>query len=252
MHPTLTTLSPHWGAPDKVKAFCTNRLGGVSVSPYASLNLANHVNDDADHVSQNQQLLNQALSLPSPPRWLNQTHSTQVLSFSKVQAGLRDGDGALTADPHVICSVLTADCLPLLVCNIDGSLVGAIHAGWKGLADGIIPKAIKKMLKNDVLPQNILVWIGPHISQSAYEVGQDIKTYFESVSQEYICGFNPGALGKWHLDMSAIARLQLRDGGIHLNNIYEAGICTYSNPDYFSYRRNGETGRQASMIWLSE
>lgn len=281
MSPSLTDrlLVPDWPAPANVRALQTTRLGGVSVAPYASLNLGSHVGDAPLNVERNRMLL--CTVLPAEPVWLEQVHGTVVADAGSAGSGcdtllakpadcgssrnaathvpnsfiLPFGDGCRTvADACIarrsgsVCVVMTADCLPVLLCDKAGSVVAAVHAGWKGLAAGVIEAAVLAMA---VPPQNLMAWMGPAISRQAFEVGEDVRAVFMDADQQAAAAFIPGQAGKYLADIYALARLRLKALGI--SQIYGGDRCTYSEPgQFFSYRRDGVTGRQGTFIWLEK
>jgi len=236
---------PDWPAPSHIKSMQTLRSGGKSKGKYNSLNLATHVNDEINTVHSNRDLLNQYL--PSSPHWLNQTHSVDVL---KLPSQTLNGDASYTIDKNTVCVVQTADCLPLLVTNIDGTIVAAIHAGWRGLLNGVIENTIEKM---NMLPNELLIWLGPAISQKHFEVGFDVKNSFCEKHSEAEKAFHLISDQKWLADIYALAKIRLNLCGV--KQIYGGSVsdnyCTFTNEvDYFSYRRDGVTGRMASLIWI--
>ena len=223
----------------------TLRSGGKSEGKYNSFNLATHVNDEINAVHLNRDLLNQYL--PSAPYWLNQTHSVDVL---KLPSPMLNGDASYTIDKNKVCVVQTADCLPLLVTNMDGTIVAAIHAGWRGLLNGVIESTIEKM---NISPNELLVWLGPAISQKHFEVGFDVKNSFCEKHTAAEKAFHLISEQKWLADIYALAKIRLHICGI--SQIYGGSVsddyCTFANEvDYFSYRRDGVTGRMASLIWI--
>jgi YfiH family protein len=223
----------------------TLRAGGKSEGKYNSFNLATHVNDDINTVHLNRDLLNQFL--PNSPHWLNQTHSGDVI---KLPSSSLNADASYTTEKNTICVVQTADCLPLLVTNIEGTIVASIHAGWRGLLNGVIENTIEKM---KVSPNDLLVWLGPAISQKYFEVGFDVKNSFCEKHNESENAFNLISDQKWLADIYALAKIRLHLCGI--SQIYGGSAsddyCTFANEvDYFSYRRDGITGRMASLIWI--
>ena len=236
---------PDWPAPSHIKSIQTRRVGGNSEGKYNSFNLATHVNDDINSVHLNRDLLNQYL--PSAPYWLNQTHSVDVLNLP---SSTLNGDASYTREKSTVCVVQTADCLPLLVTNMDGTIVAAIHAGWRGLLNGVIEKTIEKI---SISPNELLVWLGPAISQKHFEVGFDVKNSFCEKHSEAEKAFHLISDQKWLADIYALAKIRLHECGI--SQIYGGSIsdeyCTFANEvDYFSYRRDGVTGRMASLIWI--
>ena len=242
----LNFIYPQWPAPSNVRALSTTRVGGVSAPPFDSLNLAQHVNDRDDHVSANRQRLMQHAKLPSQPRWLNQTHSTNVVEIDSVTGSTHDdpidADATVTGDTNVVCSVLTADCLPILFTNQAGSRVAAIHAGWRGLANGILETAIAAM---HCPSEQIIAWAGPCIGSTAFEVGLEVQEQLGGPASAYQ---NAGK-NKVYADLVQLAQCRLYDQGVV--NFSASGACTYVNEtDFFSYRRNGESGRMATLVWI--
>jgi hypothetical protein len=236
-------IIPDWPAPANVKALQTTRLRGFSDAPYDSLNLGDHVGDAPLVVARNRMLLNTLL--PSEPVWLEQVHG--ALAVSADMAGcLPRADSCIARHREAVCVVLTADCLPLLLCDSHGSVVGAVHAGWKGLAVGVIEAAVQAM---DIAPKNIIAWLGPAIGREAFEVGAEVRAAFVDRQPQASAAFVPGQQGKWFADIYALARLRLNALGI--NGIYGGGYCTYRERErFFSYRRDGATGRMGTFIWL--
>ena len=236
-------IIPDWPAPAHVKAMQTTRNGGVSSSPYDSLNLGDHVGDSPLAVERNRMLLNTLL--PSEPVWLEQAHGT-VVANADMAGCLPQADACIARHRAAVCVVMTADCLPVLLCDTEGSVVGAVHAGWKGLAAGVIEAAVQAM---DVAPQSLMAWLGPAISQDAFEVGDEVRAMFVAAQPQASSAFIPGRSGKWFADICALARLRLNALGI--TQIYGGGYCTYRDSKrFFSYRRDGSTGRMGTFIWL--
>ena len=233
-----------WPAPAHVGAGCTTRLGGVSRVPYASLNLALHVQDDPQAVQSNRQRLHEFLRLPAEPRWLTQVHGCAV---SQDNAGLEEADASLSRQSGNVCVVLTADCLPVLLCDRAGSVVAAVHAGWRGLAAGVISKTVSLL---GVPANEVLVWLGPAIGPQAFEVGPEVRAAFVTRASDYATAFVAGATDRWHMDIYAAARIEL--GLLGVEAVYGGGLCTYADHQrFYSYRRDGQTGRMASLIWLA-
>ena len=237
---------PDWPVPSHIKSIQTLRSGGKSEGKYNSFNLATHVNDEINTVDLNRDLLNQYL--PGAPYWLNQTHSVDVL---KLPSQTLNGDASYTIDKNTVCVVQTADCLPLLVTNIDGTIVAAIHAGWRGLLNGVIENTIEKM---NISPNELLVWLGPAISQKHFEVGFDVKNSYCEKHTEAEKAFHLISEQKWLADIYALAKIRLNLCGV--KQIYGGSVsddyCTFANEvNYFSYRRDGITGRMASLIWIA-
>jgi YfiH family protein len=238
-------IIPDWPAPAKVRAFQTTRQGGISAAPFDSLNLGDHVGDAPLVVARNRMLLNTLL--PSEPVWLEQVHGTVVANADL--AGCRTVADASIARRGV-CVVMTADCLPVLLCDQAGTVVGAAHAGWKGLAAGVIEATVCEM---GVEPVELMAWLGPAISQKAFEVGGEVRDEFIKSDPAAAAAFIPSPLqgesSKYLADIYALARLRLNALGV--TQIYGGDRCTYSEPEqFFSYRRDGVTGRQGSFIWV--
>jgi len=244
MKPNEHLITPDWPAPANVRAVQTTRQGGVSSPPYDSLNLGGHVGDAPLQVARNRMLLNTIL--PSEPVWLEQVHGIAVADAD--MAGCApSADACIARHGSSVCVVMTADCLPVLLCDRQGTVVGAVHAGWKGLAAGVIEATVQAM---GVPAQNLMAWLGPAISQSAFEVGEEVRAEFISLHPQAVAAFIPGnTSGKFMADIYALARLRLNALGI--TDIYGGDRCTYSEQEqFFSYRRDGVTGRMGSFIWL--
>lgn len=247
MHQAISFIHPNWPAPENVKALQTTRNGGVSKGAYASLNLGAHVHDDPIAVATNRQLLSPYL--PSEPVWVNQVHGVEVIDAS-TSTCLQNADAAIANKPNVVCVTMTADCLPVLLCDKQGTVVAAAHAGWRGLCDGVIEATVAKM---QVPANQIMVWLGPAIGPQAFEVGDDVKSQFLAIDAQSEQAFVAHG-DKWLCDMYLIARQRLQALGV--TQIYGAGInedfCTYTDHSrFFSFRRDNITGRMASMIWLT-
>lgn len=236
-------IEPDWPAPGTVRALSTTRCGGVSRAPFASLNLGDHVGDESAHVAHNRALLIERAGLPEAPRWLDQVHGHTATHARHWRAGCT-GDALIAERAGQVCAVLTADCLPLLLCDVSGTRVGAVHAGWRGLAGGIIEHAIGAL---DVAPHDVLVWLGPAIGPAAFEVGDEVRDTFLSQDAAAAGAFERRG-ARWHADLFLLARQRLERLGV--TRIYGGGECTFSRPErFFSYRRDGQTGRMASLIW---
>ncbi len=236
-------ILPDWPAPANVKAVQTARQGGWSLPPYDSLNLGTHVGDDAMRVERNRNLLNDVL--PSEPVWLEQVHGTEVALAEA--AGCRTvADACISRRKNAVCAVMTADCLPVLLCDRDGTVVGAAHAGWRGLANGVLEATVKAM---DVAPDHLMAWLGPAIGPTAFEVGAEVREVFIQHDPAAVSAFTPMA-GKYLADIYQLARQRLQALG--LTQISGGEFCTYTERErFFSYRRDGVTGRMATMIWIS-
>lgn len=238
-------LLPDWPAPANVRAFVTTRHGGVSSGPYASFNLGGHVGDSPVAVAQNRAILRACL--PGEPLWLEQVHGTVVADASE-PSPRQCADASVATQPGRVCAVMTADCLPVLFCDETGHVVAAAHAGWRGLVAGILEETLSRM---NVAPQSVMAWLGPAIGPSAFEVGQDVFDAFAALHPGDAVAFMPGvAPGKWQADLFALARWRLARAGVE--RVYGGGICTHSDPErFFSYRRDGVTGRFATLVWRS-
>ncbi len=238
-------IVPDWPAPRRVRALSTTRAGGVSVAPWNSFNLGDHVGDAPASVQMNRRMLRDTGGLPAEPRWLEQVHgcdvSTSVLPRWRADAGFSDRAGE-------VCAVLTADCLPVLFCNDSGTAVAAAHAGWRGLADGVLEQTIACFQGP---PSSLLAWLGPAIGPHHFEVGPEVRAAFVDAHAEAASAFRPGKGDRWFADIWALARQRLNAAGI--SRIHGGGRCTYEEEErFYSYRRDGKTGRMASLIWLEE
>lgn len=246
---TFPIIKPNWSAPQSVQAFTTSRQGGVSQAPYVSFNLAEHVGDQPEAVAKNRDILQQTYAADLNWSWLNQQHTTNVVHFNQACLGQTPADAVWTDQPNQVCAVMTADCLPILITNQAASLVAAVHAGWRGLADGIIARTL------DVLPEhpsNLIAWIGPAISQAHFEVGQDVVEAFAVQEPSLGHFFKPSRTesAKFYADLAGIADYRLKQLGVE--QVFLSGRCSYSEPaEFYSYRRDGQTGRMASVIWLN-
>lgn len=242
----LEFITPDWTMPDHIQAYTTTRKGGISSTPYDSLNLANHVNDAAENVEKNRKTLATALKLPTSPLWLQQTHSTEVINSQDWYEGI-EADAIYCNQINHICAIMTADCLPLLLSNESGTEVAAIHAGWRGLADGIIEKTIAQF---DDAAEHIYAWLGPAIGPEKFEVGQDVYETFLSHDPMAEVAFQATDDSHFLADIYQLARLRLRQHGI--SRLSGGHYCTMTDASrFFSYRRDGETGRMVSLIWIS-
>ena len=250
----MNNVTPDWPAPKNVRALQTTRIGGFSAVPYDSLNLGDHVGDAPLVVRRNRMMLNTLL--PSEPVWLKQVHSTVVVDAAQA-ACQPQADACVSAHPGAVCVVMTADCLPVLLCDDKGTVVGAVHAGWRGLCDGVIEQAVQAMA---VPPNSLMAWLGPAIGAQAFEVGDEVRAAFVAAQPQAAAAFvrsharssaDGGTGEKWLADIYQLARLRLNALGI--SRIYGGGLCTYTDhTQFFSYRRDGVTGRMGTFIWLSE
>ncbi|CAG0964198.1 Polyphenol oxidase [Methylophilaceae bacterium] len=240
-------IFPDWPAPANVRALQTTRNGGVSVAPYDSLNLGMHVEDNPMHVVRNRQLLNRYV--PTEPVWLNQVHGLAVVDAGATSC-VPDADASYARFKGAVCVAMTADCLPILFCNREGSMVAATHAGWRGLCDGVIEATIAAM---QIPPDSLMAWLGPAIGPQAFEVGNDVRQEFMAKHDAAASAFLPAGNGKWLGNIYQLAQQRLSRLGV--THIHGGGVdqdfCTYTDrARFFSFRRDGRTGRMASMIWL--
>jgi len=248
-------LIPDWDAPAAVRALVTTRAGGGSAAPFAALNLATYVGDAPESVADNRRRLRLVpaigsrvlgiLPLPAEPLWLEQVHGTRVVDSAQYRAG-DQADACIARTPGRVCAVLSADCLPLLLCADDASAVAAAHAGWRGLSAGIIEACVAAMA---IPPARLLAWLGPAIGPRAYEVGDEVRAAFCQQVAGAQRAFVPYGPGKWLCDLYLLARQRLSALGVE--RVSGGGHCTFSNPQrFYSYRRDGVTGRMASCIWI--
>lgn len=242
----MDVITPAWPAPANVLAKQTTRHGGTSSAPYASLNLGLHVGDDATVVEANRDALCAALNLPTTPVWLEQVHGTQVLMLPNHSLN-KIADAVVSRTPGQVCAVMSADCLPVLFCDKAGTVVAAAHAGWRGLAAGVLEATLAAMA---VDPAQVLVWLGPAIGPRHFEVGGEVQRAFIASTPHAESAFIPsGVPDKWLADLYQLARIRLQAAGVA--DCYGGSYCTYSEPEqFFSYRREQKTGRMASLIWL--
>ena len=238
-------IVPDWPAPASVKALITTRAGGISKGPFASLNLGLRTGDDPQAVAANRDRLNSLL--PQPPRWLRQVHGASVVEADSL-AGLPEADAGIAHRPGTVCAVLVADCIPVLLADRAGTTVAIAHAGWRGLAAGIIENTARRMAVN---PRGLIAYLGPGIGPGAFEVGADVRDAFIARDAEAAAAFTPHTAGKWLADLFLLARQRLRRAGVP--EIHGGALCTYSDARrFFSYRREPTTGRMAAVIWLAQ
>ncbi|MFQ2092256.1 peptidoglycan editing factor PgeF [Aeromonas taiwanensis] len=245
----MNWIQPDWPAPGNVRALSTTRDGGVSEGVFAGLNLGAHVGDEPARVEANRARLQQEAAIPGPLNWLNQVHGIAVHPVSDRYERAPDADAACAHEAGLACIVMTADCLPVLFCDRAGTRVAAAHAGWRGLHAGVLEKSIAAM---GCEPAEILAWLGPAIGPTAFEVGGEVREAFVAEQAEAVAAFVPSASeGKWLADIYRLARLRLARAGV--TAIYGGECCTFSDSErFYSYRRDGQTGRMASIIWLEE
>ena len=244
----MAWILPDWPAPLEVRALATQRTGGVSAAPFESLNLGAHVGDSAEAVGENRRRLCTAGRLPAQPVWLSQQHGTNVLDLDGAQEAPAGADASFTRHPGRVCAVLTADCLPVLLASDSGAGVAAAHAGWRGLAAGVIEATVRALA---LPPESLLAWLGPCIGPAHFEIGAEVRQELLRADPQAEAAFARNARGRYMADLAALARRRLERLGI--GRIYGADVCTYAAPqEYFSHRRDGRTGRQATLIWLEK
>ncbi|HEX7342083.1 MAG TPA: peptidoglycan editing factor PgeF [Rhodanobacteraceae bacterium] len=243
-------LFPDWPAPRAVHAAITTRQGpGVSAAPFDRFNLGLRGGDDVESVRSNRRALQQALGLPSQPRWLRQVHGTTVAELGPL-AGSEEpqADAAVSRVPGTVLAILTADCLPVLLCADDGGEIAAAHAGWRGLAGGVLEATIAAMATP---PARLLAWLGPCIGATAYEVGADVRMAFVDADRQAAQAFTPTRPGHWQADLAMLARQRLTAAGI--DRVAGGGFDTFTDARFYSYRRDGaRSGRFASLVWLAQ
>lgn len=241
-----TLIFPDWPQPKRVSSCSTTRAGGVSQPPFDSLNLGCHVDDSPEAVSENRQRLVKLAQLPQQPVWLEQVHGTHVLHLDGGDIQNRQADAVYTNQAGQVCAVMTADCLPVLFCNLEGTEVAAAHAGWRGLCNGVLENTVKQFIS----PANeIMAWLGPAIGAKKFEVGAEVKEAFVNQSSDLASAFIPHN-DKYLADIYLLARKKLNAIGVKA--IYGGDFCTVSDENrFFSYRREGKTGRMASLIWVN-
>lgn len=244
----VSVIKPNWPAPDNVQAYTSTRQGGFSEAPYDGFNMGVKTGDDPKVVAKNRTLLQSKLQLPKAPLWLIQTHSTDVIDIGKVRRKEASADASYCRRNNSVCCVLTADCLPILICNRQGTCIAAVHAGWRGLAEGVIEATLEELSLD---PEDTLVWLGPAIGPTAFEVGSDVYHTFLAQDAQAKKAFKPLSNDKWLADIYHLARLRLYK--YHINHIYGGDYCTYTDSEkFYSHRRDGKaSGRMASIIWLT-
>ena len=243
----LELIKPDWPAAARIVAAATTRAGGHSTGCYKGLNLADHVGDEPERVARNRRILAAELDLPEAPRWLKQVHGEQVVDAAEVSVPTA-ADAIISATPGQVCAVLTADCLPVLLCDRQAQCVAAIHVGWRGLLAGVIEATVEAFERRRVAAGSILAWLGPAIGPSAYEVGSDVWEVCSFRYPDHLSALVPGRPEHWQMDLYALARGILERAGI--TSVYGGDCCTFADQRFFSHRRDGVTGRQATLIWL--
>ena len=239
-------LSANWQAPPGVQAVFTLRTGGVSAAPYASLNLGLHVGDDPAAVAENRRRVAAALRLPGEPLWLQQVHGVQVADPDSDAESIRGpADAIVTRRAGRVLAILVADCMPVLLASEDGSVLGAAHAGWRGLAAGVLEATVAAMA---VAPGRIHAWLGPAIGPAHFEVGDEVRAAFLAHAAESAAGFATNPRGRWQCDLALLARQRLAALGVE--RVSSADLCTYAQEaQCYSFRRDGRTGRMAALLW---
>jgi YfiH family protein len=261
----VSFIAPEWDAIEGAHALMTTRVGGVSVAPWESLNLGVHVGDDPAAVLENRQRVRKEGALPSEPVWLEQVHGTSVVELDAgntpriadtverlLQSPRPRADASVTRQRGVVCAIQVADCMPVLFAARDGSVVGAAHAGWRGLASGVLGATVSAM---NTAPDQVVAWLGPAIGPDHFEVGDDVVAAFRDTAaqadaSQTEAAFTRKANGKWLCDLYALARLRL--AALGTTSVSGGGWCTFEDSQrFFSYRRDGQTGRMAALIWLA-
>ena len=239
-------IVPDWPAPANIRAFTTTREGGSSVDPFASFNLAGHVGDSEEALAANRRRLRALLpELPAEPLWLNQVHGSHAVFAESTEPGAA-ADASICRDDRHVCAILSADCLPVLLCDDGGSAVAAAHAGWRGLAGGVIEAAIAAM---KLPPEHLLAWLGPAIGPQAFEVGDEVRAAFIARNPDAASAFVVREPGKWLCDLYLLARQRLAGAGV--TRVYGGNFCTLTDARrFYSYRRDGHTGRMATLVWI--
>lgn len=243
--PAHEFLQPDWPAPANVRAAMTTRTGGDSTGAFASFNLATHVGDDPVAVAENRRRLRDTLDLPAEPHWLEQVHGADVAVVPGRPQ--RPADGAVTFDRGAVCAVMAADCLPVFLASREGDCAGLAHAGWRGLAAGVVEAVIAKL---DCDPQSLVAWLGPSIGPEAFEVGAEVRAAITAGDPGAAAHFRDGRAGHYFADLPALARRRLALAGV--TDVHGGHHCTHSEPArFFSHRRDGRTGRMAALLWLA-
>jgi YfiH family protein len=242
-------LTPEWPVPPKVHAAFTLRSGGVSTAPFDSLNVGTHVGDEAAAVTENRRRVRAQLRLPEEPAWMEQVHGIEVIDLDvyRPAAGIA-ADAAITRRAGPVCAVQVADCLPVLLAARDGSAVAAAHAGWRGLAAGVLEATVRRL---EVNPGGLIAWLGPAIGQAHFEVGEDVRSAFFGPDAAAANAFVANARGRWQCDLAGLARRRLTMLGV--TAVFGGEWCTYANASrFFSFRRDGRCGRMAALVWREE
>lgn len=247
MIPAISGFEPHWTAPPGVRLFVTTRAGGHSRAPFDGFNLAHHVGDDPAAVAANRADLRAALELPAEPGWLEQAHGTRCTRIEAAGALEPEADAGVVAGPGAVAAVLTADCLPVALARDDGARAGVAHAGWRGLANGVLEEAVAAVGE----PGELHAFLGPAIGPEAYAVGEDVREAFARAAYEDLPAFQPRGEG-WQANLYLLAANRLKRLGVPPGQISGGGFCTFSDAErFFSFRRDGgRTGRMATLVWI--
>jgi polyphenol oxidase len=244
----LACLRPAWAAPDRVRAAFTLRSGGVSAPPFDTLNVGAHVGDLAERVDENRARVHAALSLPHEPRWLEQVHGTDVVEIRHADlVSPPRADAVIAREPGAVAVIQVADCLPVLLAAADGSCVAAAHAGWRGLAAGVLEATVDRLGTD---PARLLAWLGPAIGAGHFEVGAEVRDAFLARDPSAAVAFRANARQRWQCDLLTLARQRLQQAGVR--QVFGGEWCNYADrARFFSYRRDGQCGRMAALIWLA-
>jgi YfiH family protein len=238
----MNWIKPDWPVASNIHAAATLRSGGVSQGTFNSLNLGLHVNDEPENVYKNRRIISRMLDLPSEPVWMEQVHGIDVIKADQSKQ-IEKADASYTDQENTVCAVLTADCLSILLATTDGNKIAAIHAGWRGLLSGVVANTV-----NTMGTINLVAWLGPAIGADCFEVGQEIKDSFIKKSEKFTQVFTKTNEKKYLADIYKLAKIELASVGI--KQVYGGGFCTVTDKErFYSYRRDGETGRMATLIW---
>ena len=241
----LEYITPNWPAPRNIRCITTTRMGGHSKKEYASLNLGGHVQDDFNNVEKNRALVKEDLQLPNDPVWLEQVHGSKVLELGNTMPKNNTYDAAYTKEANIVCAVLTADCLPVAFCDQAGEHIAVAHAGWRGLVNGVLENTLQAM---PVENNRIMCWLGPAIRPDKFEVGEEVLEQFVSIDKQNQNSFIEKSNGKYLANIYQLAKNILAK--YNIQEVYGGEHCTFSESDtFYSYRRDGETGRMTTLIW---
>jgi YfiH family protein len=244
----LAWLTPQWPVAPNVRAAFTHRAGGVSAAPFDTLNLGTQVGDLPAHLSENRRRVQAALDLPAEPLWLSQVHGTAVFEpHSRTDAAAAPADALIVRSPGIVAAIQVADCLPVLLASADGRNIAAAHAGWRGLSAGILETTVARL---GVAPQALSAWLGPAIGPAHFEVGDEVRAAFMRHDAAAERAFTANARARWQCDLAELARQRLRTLGVR--EVHGGGWCTFADRErFFSYRRDGQCGRMAALVWLT-